>query len=64
MGCGAQPEICRRGGRLRRRWRDVGRQLRGRGGVSAVIPVDLVIRGWPPTLRQLLQELLSMSSAR
>ena len=34
------------------------------GGVSAVIPVDLVIRGCPPTPRQLLQGLLSLFSAR
>jgi Ni,Fe-hydrogenase III small subunit len=30
------------------------------GGVSAVIPVDLVIRGCPPTPTQLLQGLLSL----
>jgi Ni,Fe-hydrogenase III small subunit len=30
------------------------------GGVSTVIPVDLVIRGCPPTPRQLLQGLLSL----
>src|SRR3954451_23040591 len=30
------------------------------GGVSAVIPVDLVIRGCPPTPRQLLQGLLAL----
>jgi Ni,Fe-hydrogenase III small subunit len=34
------------------------------GGVSAVIPVDLVIRGCPPTPTQLLQGLLSLFSAR
>jgi Ni,Fe-hydrogenase III small subunit len=34
------------------------------GGVSAVIPVDLVIRGCPPTPRQLLQGLLALFSAR
>lgn len=34
------------------------------GGVSAVIPVDLVISGCPPTPRQLLQGLLSLFSAR
>jgi Ni,Fe-hydrogenase III small subunit len=30
------------------------------GGVSAVVPVDLVIRGCPPTPKQLLQGLLSL----
>jgi Ni,Fe-hydrogenase III small subunit len=30
------------------------------GGVSAVIPVDLVIRGCPPTPKQLLQGLLAL----
>jgi Ni,Fe-hydrogenase III small subunit len=30
------------------------------GGVSAVVPVDLVIRGCPPTPTQLLQGLLSL----
>jgi Ni,Fe-hydrogenase III small subunit len=30
------------------------------GGVSAVIPVDLVIPGCPPTPRQLLQGLLAL----
>jgi Ni,Fe-hydrogenase III small subunit len=30
------------------------------GGVSAVIPVDLAIRGCPPTPLQLLQGLLSL----
>ena len=30
------------------------------GGVAAVVPVDLVIRGCPPTPTQLLQGLLSM----
>jgi Ni,Fe-hydrogenase III small subunit len=30
------------------------------GGVSSVIPVDLVIRGCPPTPRQLLQGLLAL----
>jgi Ni,Fe-hydrogenase III small subunit len=33
------------------------------GGVSAVIPVDLVIRGCPPTPTQLLQGLLSLLAA-
>jgi Ni,Fe-hydrogenase III small subunit len=30
------------------------------GGVSAVVPVDMVIRGCPPTPKQLLQGLLSL----
>src|SRR3954470_9076141 len=30
------------------------------GGVSAVVPVDLVIRGCPPTPKQLLQGLLAL----
>ena len=30
------------------------------GGVAAVVPVDLVIRGCPPTPTQLLQGLLSL----
>jgi NADH:ubiquinone oxidoreductase subunit B-like Fe-S oxidoreductase len=30
------------------------------GGVSAVVPVDLVIRGCPPTPKQLLAGLLSL----
>jgi Ni,Fe-hydrogenase III small subunit len=30
------------------------------GGVAAVVPVDLVIRGCPPTPKQLLQGLLSL----
>src|SRR4051794_18415286 len=30
------------------------------GGVSAVVPVDLVIRGCPPTPKQLLQGLLTL----
>ena len=34
------------------------------GAVSAVVPVDLVIRGCPPTPTQLLQGLLSLFSAR
>jgi Ni,Fe-hydrogenase III small subunit len=34
------------------------------GGVSSVMPVDLVIRGCPPAPRQLLQGLLSLFSAR
>jgi len=33
------------------------------GGVSAVVPVDLVIRGCPPTPKQLLQGLLSLFKA-
>lgn len=32
------------------------------GGVSTVVPVDLVIRGCPPTPKQLLQGLLSLLS--
>ena len=38
----------------------VRRQLRVVGGVSAVVPVDLVIRGCPPTPTQLLRGLLSL----
>ena len=34
------------------------------GGVSAVVPVDLVIRGCPPTPAQLLQGLLALLSVR
>jgi Ni,Fe-hydrogenase III small subunit len=34
------------------------------GGVSKVVPVDLVIRGCPPTPTQLLQGLLALLSAR
>jgi Ni,Fe-hydrogenase III small subunit len=34
------------------------------GGVSAVVPVDLVIRGCPPTPTQLLQGLLSLFRSR
>ena len=34
------------------------------GGVSTVVPVDLVIRGCPPTPTQLLQGLLALLSAR
>jgi Ni,Fe-hydrogenase III small subunit len=34
------------------------------GGVSAVVPVDLAIRGCPPTPKQLLQGLLALFSAR
>lgn len=34
------------------------------GGVSTVVPVDLVIRGCPPTPKQLLQGLLSLLTAR
>ena len=30
------------------------------GGVSAVVPVELVIRGCPPTPKQLLQGLLAL----
>ena len=52
MGCGSR--------RLRRRWRGLRRQLRCDGGVSTVVPVDLVIRGCPPTPKQLLQGLLSL----
>jgi Ni,Fe-hydrogenase III small subunit len=33
------------------------------GGVSAVVPVDLIIRGCPPTPTQLLQGLLSLFKA-
>src|ERR1700722_10603655 len=33
------------------------------GGVSAVVPVDLVIRGCPPTPKQLLAGLLSLFGA-
>ena len=33
------------------------------GGVSTVVPVDLVIRGCPPTPKQLLQGLLSLMRA-
>jgi len=34
------------------------------GAVSSVVPVDLVIRGCPPTPAQLLQKLLSLLSVR
>jgi Ni,Fe-hydrogenase III small subunit len=34
------------------------------GAVSAVVPVDLVIRGCPPTPVQLLQGLLALLSVR
>jgi Ni,Fe-hydrogenase III small subunit len=34
------------------------------GPVAKVVPVDLVIRGCPPTPTQLLQGLLSLFSAR
>ena len=34
------------------------------GAVSEVVPVDLVIRGCPPTPTQLLQGLLALLSAR
>ena len=33
------------------------------GGVSTVVPVDLVIRGCPPTPKQLLQGLLALMAA-
>jgi Ni,Fe-hydrogenase III small subunit len=33
------------------------------GGVSTVVPVDVVIRGCPPTPKQMLQGLLSLMAA-
>ena len=46
-------------------WRRVRRQLRLRRRASpTVVPVDLVIRGCPPTPTQLLQGLLALLTAR
>ena len=56
----AGPEMGGRGRRLRGRWRYLRRQLRRRRRRIEVVPVDLHIRGCPPSPNELLKGLIAL----